>query len=111
MGREAHMNLKAFGARLKELRDATGLSQKALAEKAGLSQRNIANWELGLSEPILSGAAKLAEALGVAIEALLEEPASVPEVKRGRPRKDRATGQGEPEQPPRKPRGRGKDKK
>ena len=42
------MDKRTFGARLKELREGAGLSQKALAAKAGVSQRNIANWELGL---------------------------------------------------------------
>jgi transcriptional regulator with XRE-family HTH domain len=91
-GKDSLMDPKAFGARLKELREASGLSQKALADKAGLSQRGIANWELGLREPLWSNVVALAEALGVDLAAFLQEPKSIPEPKRGRPRK----GQGEP---------------
>jgi transcriptional regulator with XRE-family HTH domain len=93
---EASMDKKVLGARLRELREAAGLSQKALAERAGLSQRNVANWELGLREPILSGAVAVAKALGVTVEALLEEPESITEPKRGRPAKGKADAEVKP---------------
>jgi transcriptional regulator with XRE-family HTH domain len=81
------MDLKVFGARLRELREQAGLSQQQLADKAKLSQRGIANWELGLREPMFSMAVALATALEVPLEALLEAPEHIPEPKRGRPRK------------------------
>src|SRR4051794_36186462 len=95
---KARTDKKALGARLRELREAAGLSQKALAEKAGLSQRGIANWELGLSEPILTGAVAVAKALGIAVEPLLEPPESITKRKAGRPRKEPPADQ--PEAPP-----------
>jgi DNA-binding XRE family transcriptional regulator len=88
IGEDAVMDLKAFGARLKELREMAGLSQKELAEKAGLSQKAVSHWELGSREPGLFAAQALAEALGVDLPALLEEPTSQPDPRgRGRPPK------------------------
>lgn len=93
------MNLKAFGAKLRQLREAAGLSQKALAEKAGLSQKAISHWEVGQREPGMAGALALAKALGVSVEVLGEGTEDVPEVKRGRPRKGKPAGQDEPKKP------------
>ena len=104
IGKDAVMDLRAFAARLKELREAAGLSQKELAEKSGLSQKGISNWEQGIREPGWLAVLKLAEALGVNCLAFQEEPESVPEPRRGRPPKP------EPESTERKkePKGKGK---
>jgi transcriptional regulator with XRE-family HTH domain len=91
-GMEAVLDKKAFGARVKELREAAGLSQKELAERVGVSQRAVSHWEQELREPGILIAPALAEALGVELDALFIEPKEVPEPRRGRPRKD----QGEP---------------
>jgi transcriptional regulator with XRE-family HTH domain len=93
---EAAMDLKTFAARLKELREAAGLSQKELAERAGVSQKAVSHWEQGQREPGLFVAPTLAGALGVTVEKLMEEPSRVPEPKRGRPRKAEAE---EPKKP------------
>src|SRR5262249_37570716 len=84
---EVSMDPKAFGARLRELREATGLSQKALADKTGLSQRAVASWELGEREPLWSKVVLLARALGVDCRAFEQEPESTPKPNPGRPRK------------------------
>jgi transcriptional regulator with XRE-family HTH domain len=83
------MDSSRFGARLRELREAAGLSQKALAERAGLSQGAIAHWEQGLREPSWSNVVALAEALGVDCRSFLEPPGKAAKAKRprGRPRK------------------------
>ena len=80
------MNGKWFGARLKELREKSGLSQKELADKAALSLRAISHWEQGLREPGWSNVVALAEALAVDCRAFLQEPAERSEPRRGRPR-------------------------
>jgi len=60
---------------LKDLRQAAGMTQAALAEKSGVNIRQIRKIELGeikIRNITLQNAARLAGALGVSIEALLE---------------------------------------
>ena len=57
--------------RLKELREYSNLTQKQLAEKIGNVQRNISNWESGVSEPDLSTVIKLAEFFNVTTDYIL----------------------------------------
>jgi transcriptional regulator with XRE-family HTH domain len=66
------MSAKRFPMRLKQLREAKGLSQAALAEKVGLSREYIARLETGKHDPPLSRVEKLAKALKVPIENLLK---------------------------------------
>ena len=74
----------AFGRRLRALRDQTGLSQNALADRAGLSHNNVKLLELGRSSgrmpanPELRTVYRLAEALGVAPAELLPSAGEVP---------------------------------
>jgi transcriptional regulator with XRE-family HTH domain len=78
----------AFGVALKRLREAAGLTQKELADKASLSQRAISHWEQALREPSWSNVLALAEALGVDCRAFQGDPAEpVRPAPRGRPRK------------------------
>ena len=98
-GTEADMDLKMFGARLKELREAAGLSQKQLAEKSGLSQGGVAHWEKGIREPGWLAILALAKALDVDCKAFEEEPEDAGEPKRGRPRKDKAADRDVPKKP------------
>jgi transcriptional regulator with XRE-family HTH domain len=95
------MDAKWFAGRLKELREQTGLTQQGLGERAGLSKGGIADLEQGRREPTWATVIALSQALGVACTAFLQEPASVPEPRRGRPRK----AESQP-QPPKRPRGR-----
>lgn len=80
-----------FAGRLRELREAAGLSRKELAERAGMkSEAGIRDLEQGLRIPGWDTVLALADALGVPIQAFREEPAepaSVEPRKRGRPRK------------------------
>jgi transcriptional regulator with XRE-family HTH domain len=82
----------AFHARLKELREAAGLTQGSLAELAGMSKGGVANLEQGIRKPSLETAQKLAAALGISCEAFNEVAESEEPRGRGRPRK----GEGEP---------------
>jgi transcriptional regulator with XRE-family HTH domain len=86
-----------FGERLKELREAAGLSQPALAEKCSLSVWTLRGWEQGRRHPSWRGLLDLAAALGVPAEAFAKcegvpdsEDSMKPErppAKPGRPRK------------------------
>src|SRR5689334_2768416 len=82
------MDKQAFGARLRELRMATGLSQLAFAQKAGVSQSRISDWEAGKFAPSATDVPALAEALGCDIVELFKPAATEPEApRRGRPPK------------------------
>jgi transcriptional regulator with XRE-family HTH domain len=61
---------REMGARLKELRQAAGLSQVKLAAKTGFALRTVQNWEYGKRTFDFESAIKLADALGVSLEVL-----------------------------------------
>jgi transcriptional regulator with XRE-family HTH domain len=62
-----------FAAALKRLREESGLSQAALAEKAGMNVFGVAKLEQGVREPGWATVLKLAAALGVECTAFCEE--------------------------------------
>lgn len=64
--------------RLKELREAAGLSQSQLAKAAEVPVGSLRNWEYARRTPLLDAAARLAKALGVT----LDELAGLVEVRR-----------------------------
>lgn len=64
-----------FSDRLKELREAAGLSQQDLADQAGLNRFGIAKLEQGVREPSWSTVVALAKALGVSLDDFLDPPA------------------------------------
>jgi transcriptional regulator with XRE-family HTH domain len=68
-----------FAGRLKELRQAAGLSQKQLAEAAGVSQRAVSHWEQALRSPSWDNVTMLARVLGVSCEAFNQPTAAVAE--------------------------------
>ena len=88
-----------FGSRLRALREQAGLTQAQLAGRAGLHLSAVTRFEQGLRAPSLATAAKLADALGVAVDDFLKpatgaEPGKPP---RGRPaRKPPAGGEKKP---------------
>ena len=94
------MGAEWFGERLKELREAAGLTQAELAERAGLSQRAVSHWEQKLREPSWSAVVALSGVLDVDCTAFLSPPAQRHEQRRGRPRKTEAESQ--PKKPGRK---------
>lgn len=62
--------------RIKELREAAGMSQRELGERIGISGPAVAMWESGENRPSLTNLEKLADVLGVSIDAILgREPA------------------------------------
>jgi transcriptional regulator with XRE-family HTH domain len=86
-----------FGGRLRALREARGLSQAELGERAGLNQFSVAKLEQGVREPTWATALALARALGVEVQEFVAEGAgraeAAPNRPRGRPRK---AGAGQP---------------
>jgi transcriptional regulator with XRE-family HTH domain len=111
-----------FGPRLRELREAAGLTQGQLAERAALHPQAIVKLERGEREPAWATVLLLVKALGVSCEAFMTPAAAPPKRTPGRPPKLHAKPE-EPQslnRPPRrkgqspaegkKQRGRGKEK-
>ena len=59
-----------FSEVLRSRRVALGLSQTQLAQRAGVSPRQLARYEAGEQQPVLSAAVTLAEALGISLTPL-----------------------------------------
>src|SRR5262245_14022213 len=100
------MSAEWFAARLRELREQAGLTQKELAERVGTTVRNVSRLETGTQEATWPTVVALARLFGVSCDAFLQQPASLPMPQRGRPPKQ-ATAQAE-EQVAKRPRGRPK---
>src|SRR4051812_11533310 len=95
-----------FGARLRELREAAGLSRPQLAERAGMrSEAGIRNIEQGLTSPTWETVCRLCSALGVECTAFMTPPAeTTTKPGPGRPsRKVQPADQGEAEPPAAEP--------
>lgn len=99
MGGRAKNDDTGFGGRLKGLREAAGLSQQALADRAGLNVFGVAKLEQGQREPAWSTVLALAAALGVTCEAFGPPPGDKPG-----PRAP--AGPARPAAKPRKPKGK-----
>jgi transcriptional regulator with XRE-family HTH domain len=63
----------AMGERLRELREAAGLSQAQLAKASGVPVGTLWGWQYGRRKPLLETAVKVARALGVHAEDLVPE--------------------------------------
>ena len=61
-----------FGSRLNRLRKDAGLTQAQLGGRIGVTAKAVSQWENGRTEPALSLLGKLADALGVTLEVLLQ---------------------------------------
>ena len=57
-----------IGERIKNLRQAEGMTQEELAQKIGLKKQNISRYDNSPCEPNIRTAKKIADALGVTIE-------------------------------------------
>lgn len=64
---------KKFGERVRTLRNALGLSQEKLAEKAGVHRTYIGMIERGEKNITLSNIEKIASALGVSVDTLFKK--------------------------------------
>jgi transcriptional regulator with XRE-family HTH domain len=65
-----HPVLTAFGLNVRKQREARGLTQEALAEKADLDQTYISGVERGIRNPSVLSIAKIAKAFGVSLSQL-----------------------------------------
>lgn len=63
------MDIMFSGQKLKEIREARGLSQRKLAEITGLHITTIGNYEINRREPKATQLKRLADALSVKMEA------------------------------------------
>lgn len=63
--------LRDFGARVRELRRAQGLTQVGLAEASGVNRVTVAKIETGGLDAQLSTVHRIAEGLGLSVSALL----------------------------------------
>jgi transcriptional regulator with XRE-family HTH domain len=63
---------RQLGMKLKQLREAKGMSQAALAKKAQLTREHVNRLEAGRHGPTMAVLQRLAKALGVPVTALLE---------------------------------------
>ncbi len=59
------MNLK-----IRELREERYLTQKQLGDKIGSAQKNVSNWENGVTEPDLASIVRLADFFEVTLDEL-----------------------------------------
>jgi len=57
--------LASFGHSLREHREAKGLTQEKLAEKANMDRTYISDIERGVRNPEIKNVARLAQALGI----------------------------------------------
>jgi transcriptional regulator with XRE-family HTH domain len=64
-GNTEAQKMSAFAEKLKQMREASGLSQEGLAAKAGMNRFGIAKLEQGVREPSWATVQALAKALGV----------------------------------------------
>ena len=78
---------RQFGAVVRRLREAAGVSQEALAANAGLHRTYISMLERGVRMPSILVAQQVAKALGTTMGALLTEVDAepVPSKKRKKP--------------------------
>lgn len=64
---------RAFGKRMRHLRQGKGLTQDALAHRAGLHSSIVARLERGAREPRLTTMMAVAQGLEISLSELLEE--------------------------------------
>ena len=68
---------ETFGAFLRRLREAKGLSQLALAKELGIAQPTISAWEADVARPTVPGVLELAKALDADLDGLVRLAAQV----------------------------------
>ena len=72
-GRDLEQWRMSFGRHLREVREAGGLTQEALAAIAGVDRKLIYRTELGQTSPRLDAVVRIADALGVEPSSLLPD--------------------------------------
>lgn len=81
-----------FGERLRELREAKGVTAYRLAQLAGVSRQTLSSIEVGRADPSWDTAIRVARALGISLDELAGDDVELPSAeepkKAGRPRKE-----------------------
>jgi transcriptional regulator with XRE-family HTH domain len=70
--KEKKKPLNGFAGRLKQLRTEKGLSQSELSQAAGIHSMHLSKYERGVAKPSADAIKKLAKALGVTTDYLIE---------------------------------------
>lgn len=70
------MNRRAFGERVKALRQQKSWAQEELARALGVERNTVNRWEMGQRAPALNMIERIAAALGVTVEAILPDLAA-----------------------------------
>ena len=65
-----------LGERVRDLREARGMTLDALAKEAGVSRKTIVNVQSGKHSPSLEKLAQIAAALGVSVSDLVSDEAT-----------------------------------
>ena len=73
-----------FGARLRELREAAGLTLRDMAARVGKSYATVSQWEAGNTSPNFVDVVKIAAVLGQPVDAFAVIPTTIPERPMGR---------------------------
>jgi transcriptional regulator with XRE-family HTH domain len=92
--------MATFAQRLRELRDAQGLSEAKLSQASGVAFGAVHDYGLGRRKPSFAAVVKIARALGITCEAFADcedvavgedaqRPAAKRPAKRPRPRKEK----------------------
>jgi transcriptional regulator with XRE-family HTH domain len=76
-----------FGPRLKEMREAAGITQQELAERSGLTKAGIANLEQSRTRPYWETVVALCQALKVSCDVFMQPPTAKEPTGPGRPLK------------------------
>ena len=71
---QEEIQLRAFGARLKEVRACKNMTQEQLSERSGLDLSHIARMETAKRNPKLTTLIILSRALGLTLPELLDFP-------------------------------------
>jgi transcriptional regulator with XRE-family HTH domain len=83
MSRRSNRTRPKQGAHLMQLRQAAGLTQAEVARVLGVPQQNVAFWEFAEKPPRSDVLPKLAQLLGVSVEAIISPGATSPPARRG----------------------------
>lgn len=59
--------------KIKTIRESSGMTQAALAEKIGVSQQAVSCWETGERYPRAADLPRIADVLGVTVDELLRD--------------------------------------
>lgn len=82
MGRAARLRSERLAEKLRQIRDALGLSQNELIRRLGLEdviyQSNISGYESGEREPPLPILLKYAQTVGICLDILVDDELDLP---------------------------------